>query len=182
MINRDVNYLSWLMSIVCDEDHQNYENLLLHLHNTDFYSVVKRDDNRAEDGVHLRSVFQDQVGYYPNDFGLFRGYDDPCSVLEMMVALSVRCSEDILWDGENNWTPFIFWSMVENLGLLDMDDSNWNEYIFETKIGLFLERKYENDGSGSLFKLDPNLSQIPNNFKKLEIWYQMQHWISEKFE
>ena len=176
MTNFCDDYLSWLMGIVCDEGHQDYTNLLYFLYNTDFYWIVKKDENRAEDGVHLRNVFQDQFGYS------VKRLDDPCTVLEMMVSLSVRCSEDILWDGENNWTPFIFWSMIDNLGLIDSVDSNWNSYLAEAKIGAFLERKYENDGSGGLFKLDPNQSQIPNNFKKMEIWYQMQNWISEKFE
>ena len=174
-INDD--YLNWLKSIVvCDEEHQEYNNLLYFLYEQEFYWSVKGDENRAGDGTHLRSVFCDQFGYLPIRL------DAPCNVLEMMVSLSVRCSEDILWDGETNWTPIIFWSMIENLGLIDSIDSNWNRYFVETKIGIFLERKYENDGSGGLFKLNPSVSQIPKNFKKLEIWYQMQDWIFEKFE
>lgn len=176
MTNLNDNYLNWLEGIVCDEDHQDYKNLLYFLYNTEFIWSVKKDENRAEDGIHLRNVFEDQFGYSGRRLG------DPCSVLEMMISLSVRCSEDILWDGETNWTPFIFWSMIDNLGLIDSIDSNWNQYFVEAKIGIFLERKYENDGSGSLFRLGPKKSQIPNNFKKLEIWYQMQHWISENFE
>ena len=176
MINTKDDYLRWLMGIVCDEEHQNYDKLLYFLYSYEFSWIVKMDENRANDGIHLRNVFCDQFGYYPAVDGA------PCSVLEMMISLSVNCSEDILWDGETNWTPIIFWSMIENLGLSDSTDSNWNRYFVDMKIGVFLERKYENDGSGGLFKLNPSLSQIPKNFKKMEIWYQMQYWISENFE
>lgn len=159
-------YLNWLMNIVIDEEHQYCESIFDILFDREFYWTINMDENRAEDGIHLRKVFEDQTGHMYED-------DGPCNMLEMMVALAVRGSEDILWDGENNWTPFLFWSMVDNLDILECSSI---EDINE-KITRFLDRNYEKNGSGSLFVL----SHFPKNFQKLEIWYQMQYWISENF-
>ena len=165
-------YLSWLMDIVCDEDHRDYTKLLYFLYNTVFYWSVKMDEDRAANGIYLRKTFADQYGYStPN-------LDDPCRVLEMMVSLSINCSEDILSDGINNYTPFVFWSMIDNLGLSGMNDINYNEAYCDEKVHIFLDRKYDENGDGNLFKV----SHFPKNFKNLEIWYQMHYWISENFE
>lgn len=167
-----MEYEDWLMNIVMDVEHSFYYELLDNLFHIEFTWSVKGDENRAADGVHLRTIFCDLKKQYVNIFD-----DDPCNMLEMMVALSVRCSEDILWDGENNWTPYVFWTMIDNLGLHDMVDGVFDEAYVEEKIGIFLSRNYGENGDGSLFVL----SHFPKNFKKLEIWYQMQRWISEHF-
>ena len=42
----------------------------------------------------------------------------PCSVLEMMIALSMRCEEQIMDDPDiGNRTGQWFWDMIDNLGL-----------------------------------------------------------------
>ena len=165
------DYLNWLCGIVCDEGHQDYNELMDILYNTEFHWSVRMDKNRAVDGINLRNVFEDQFG------SSVRSQDDPCSILEMMVALSVRCSEDILWDGETNYTPYVFWTMIDNLGLIDMLDFNINYDEIAQKLENFLDRKYGENGEGSLFRV----SHFPKSWKRLEIWYQMQSWISEQF-
>lgn len=170
------DYKKWLIGMVTDEDHLHYSLLLDYLFDTEFVWTIQGDGNRAEDGIHLRNVYCDSINQ-PTD--IFE--DGPCTVLEMMIALSIRCYEDILWDGENNWTPFIFWSMINNLGLIDSVDCNFNlDYVTE-KIGIFLSRNYDENGVGGLFVCTDNLSHFPKSWKKLEIWYQMQKWISENF-
>ena len=159
------------MGIVCDEGHQDYSILMTCLYETEFYWSVRKDSNRAADGVRLRMIFEDQFGYS------VKNSDDPCNVLEMLVALSVRAAEDILWDGVNNYTPYVFWTMIDNLGLIDMLDFNINYDEIAQKLEIFLDRKYGENGEGSLFRL----SHFPKSWKKLEIWYQMQSWISEQF-
>lgn len=159
-------YQNWLMDIVIDRGHQGYESLLDTLFNTEFYWSVKMDENRAADGIHLRTVFNDQTGYSISDY-------DPCSVLEMMIALAVRGSEDILWDGENNYTPYLFWTMIDNLGLSDCKNRGYNEQYVLENLRIFMDRS----GEISLF----GLSHFPKFAKSLEIWYQMQEWISQEF-
>ncbi|MBP5596945.1 MAG: hypothetical protein J6Y02_16295 [Pseudobutyrivibrio sp.] len=164
------------MGIVTDSDHLNYRYLLDYLFHIEFTWSVKGDENRASDGLHLRSIFEDESGMSLKIFE-----DDPCNVLEMLVALSVRGSENILWDGENNWTPFIFWTMIDNLGLKDCMDGAFNEDYVEHQLLIFLERKYDENGRGGLFLPCPIFVPNPKNFQKLEIWYQMQYWISANF-
>lgn len=160
------------MNIVTDEDHFNYKILLDYLFRIEFIWSVNGDENRAADGLNLRSVYCDQIGIQEDIL-----IDDPCSVLEMMIALAVRGSESILWDGENNWTPYLFWTMIDNLGLEECMDGAFDEaYVYE-KIDIFLARKYDKNGVGGLFQIFPN----PKNFSKMEIWYQMQNWISANF-
>ena len=157
-----------------DEDHQNYLSLLDCLFHIEFTWSVKGDENRSADGIHLRLVYHDK---YEDNYI----YNGPCSVLEMIVALSVRGSEDILWDGENNWTPYLFWTMIDNLGLINNYDGAFNEIYVEQQIGIFLNRNYDENGVGGLFLPPKNLSHFPKSWRKMEIWYQMQNWISDKF-
>lgn len=171
-------YLNWLIGLIVDEEHLQYQELCRYLMSVDFRWSVKMDENRAADGIHLRNVFEDQTGYS------FDMIDAQCTVLEMMVALSVRGAENILWDGINNWTSFIFWTMIENLNLLEYTDDFFyqnNDYQSRElmiKIDNFLDRNYKENGEGGLFIL----SHFPKNFRKLEIWYQMNFWINENFE
>ena len=174
MIDILSDYKNWLMDIVIDENHLHYNELFDFLFNIEFTWSVKGDENRAADGIHLRTVYYDQTGQVVSE-------DIPCNVLEMMVALSVRGSEDILWDGENNWTPFIFWTMVDNLGLIDSVDGAFDYEYVATKIDIFLSRKYSKSGFGGLFLPVPFLSQIPKKWEKTEIWYQMQNWLTANF-
>ena len=182
MINYQLDvYLNWLMGLIEDEGHLNYTELCRYLMSVDFRWSVRMDENRAADGVHLRLVFEDQTGYS------FDNKDAPCTVLEMMIALALRGGEDILWDGENNWTPFIFWTMIENLGLKGYTDEyflenrGYSDYDLEVKINNFLDRNYDKYGHGGLFYVVPKNSHFPKNFQKLEIWYQMAAWINDNF-
>lgn len=170
-------YEDWLMGIVADSDHLDYRYLLDYLFNIEFTWSVDGDENRAADGIHLRSIFEDESQITWRIFN----EDDPCSVLEMMVALSLRGSEDILWDGENDYTPFLFWTMIDNLELTNCTDRAFNESYVEEKIKIFLDRKYDENGRGGLFLPCPIFVPNPKNFSKIEIWYQMQYWINGNF-
>ena len=109
--------------ILCDligmkgpvEDCQYFE-LLYQLYRTEFYSIVPNDDNRALDGVKLR----DKYG--------FPKVDVPCNLFEMLVALAIRCDEDILYNPEygdrsKDW----FWMMMTNIGLNKFRDRSFGE-------------------------------------------------------
>ncbi|MDR1541573.1 MAG: hypothetical protein LBU32_26995 [Clostridiales bacterium] len=78
--------------------------------------------NRAEDGIDLRYRF----GYehrYENP--MIATYLDrrPSSVLEMPVALSMRCKESIMDDPDAcDRTGRCLWNMIANLGLGSLND------------------------------------------------------------
>jgi hypothetical protein len=182
MINHQLDlYLNWLIGLVIDEEHSNYTELCGYLMSVDFRWSVPMDENRASDGVHLRLTFMDQTGYS------FDNLDAPCTVLEMMIALALKVSENVLWDGTNNWTPFIFWTMVENLDLLCYDNNYfWKMHgrigqDLEAKIDNFLDRKYDKNGKGGLFLPTQKNFAIPKKWDQMEVWYQCAEWLNENF-
>ena len=75
-----------------------------------------------------------------------------CSVLEMMVALALRCEETIMDDPKyGNRTKQWFWEMIKSLGLKNANDRLFDEDTFNRIMGQFLHRQYSRDGKGGLF-------------------------------
>jgi len=121
----------------------------------------KRDKNRLEDGLDLRHRFDPD--YTPDELNR-----DP-SVLEVMIALAFRIEETIMDNPEaGDRTAQWFWGMVTNMGLGGMFDDNYSEEYVDWAITRMLERKYEPDGKGGLFRVRNN----PRDLRKVEIWDQ----------
>lgn len=172
-------YFHWMYQLVCNDNdrvRRPYYRLFDMLHTIDFACLLEMDCNRAEDGVDLRYRF----GYehhYDNPIIASLLDDRPCSVLEMMVALALRCEEDIMDDPEiGNRTGEWFWDMIFNLGLFGMDDSRLNADYVEAVILRFLNHEYEADGRGGLFRL----KNCDKDLRGVEIWYQMCWYLNEK--
>ena len=153
-------YFEWLYNIVCGNRYNGditYRKLLAQLHAVPFRYVIPKDRNRASDGLDLR-----------NRAGL--NVSGPCSVLEMMIALSIRCEEDYMDDPVmGNRTAQWFWNMITNLGLGDMYDNRYDERTVAKIIDIFLDRRYSSDGTGSLFKI----RGCQYDMREVEIWHQM---------
>lgn len=163
-------YFDWMCGLVCDrKKKQNYETLLRYLHSIPFRAIHPMDENRGEDGIDLRNRF----GYLENvpDEKIERYLmGRPCSVLEMIVALAVRCEESIMDDPDyDNRTAKWFWEMIRNLGLGEMDEDNFCESYVEETIDRLLNREYGPDGEDGLFYI-PGCSE---DLREVEIWYQM---------
>jgi hypothetical protein len=126
------------------------------------------DANRYEDGIDLRYRF----GYAENiGSTLIADYldDRPCSVLEMLIALSIRLEEHIMNDPAiGDRTGQWFWNMIANLGLGSMDDAKFDRKCAEDIIQRFLNRDYERDGKGGLFTIE----HCKEDLRNVEIWYQ----------
>lgn len=171
-------YFQWMYRLMCDGRYNkkaSYRNLLLKLYETPFEYFIPLDGNRAEDGIDLRYRFGREKKY--SDAVIAAHLDiRPCSILEMMVALAIRCEEHIMEDDElGDRTGQWFWNMIVSLGLGSMDDRRYNpEYVDET-IERFLTRNYERNGKGSLFTVEHSHSDMRN----IEIWYQMCLYIGE---
>lgn len=134
----------------------------------DFTYQLAMDGNRFEDGIELRYRFGYENGY---DSAMIVNYldDSPCSVLEMLIALSIRLEEHIMDDPEiGNRTGQWFWNMITNLGLGSMDDRKFNENHVKNIVTRFLDRQYKPDGRGGLFRLE----NCHYDLRKVEIWYQ----------
>ena len=103
----------------------------------------------------------------------------PCSVLEMMLALSIRCEEHIMDDPEiGNRTGEWFWIMIVNLGLGSMDDTRYDEEYVDDILDKFLNREYDADGTGGLFPVrNPRYAQY--DLRNVDIWYQLNWYLQE---
>lgn len=166
-------YFDWLCELVDSKrfsKHVSYRKLLMHLHNIEFTWIIPLDDNRADDGVQLRRKF----ALRRNDITLRRYLTGPCSVLEMMVALAVRCEEWIMDDTQmGNRAGQWFWGMIHNLGLSPMTDSKFDRDFIDDVIARFLNRDYEPDGRGGLF----TIRNCSEDLRTVEIWCQLSWYL-----
>lgn len=158
-------YFEWLYNLVCEKRYSNrfrFRKLFMHLHRTEFIYSIKRDRNRAEDGKTLRYRF----GEY---------FEGPCSVLEMIIALAIRCEEDIMDDaGIGDRTCQWFWGMIHNLGLGSMTDERYDRGVVDEAVERFLTRTYDYDGRGGLF----TVKDTDRDLRNIEIWVQMLWYIN----
>ena len=161
-------YFEWLFNLVCEGRFAkdiSFRRLLIYLHTTEFIYPLRRDESRAEDGVDLRYRFSKTFNYDE-----LPEVGSPCSVLEMMVALALRCEEAIMDDPQyggrmQQW----FWGMITNLGLGYMTDEEFDRHLVDSIIQKFLKRDYEPDGTGGLF----TVKDSGHDLRRFEIWYQM---------
>ena len=171
-MRKTYEYFTWLVNKVDGEKSGRME--LLHtLFLKPFYGYFKNDANRAEDGIELREEYYYETG----EHALYDwdSYAEQCSILEMIIALAIRCDAEITYDFEEAKPGVMFWKMIDNLGLIDVTDSNYDETYVNYVIEKFLTRKYDKDGYGSLFYI-PGTDK---DMRGLEIWYQMQEYLIE---
>lgn len=180
-MNRDIlknEYFDWMYDLVCYRKYcgrLSYRKLLAYLNNRDFIYILDMDGNRAEDGIDLRYRFAYEHNY---DYPMVTTYldDRPCSVLEMMVALAIRCEDSIMADSDiGNRTSLWFWNMIKSLGLDHMSDANFDKDAADEIIDRFLDREYEPNGKGGLFTIE----HCKYDLRSVDIWYQMMFYLDE---
>ena len=92
-------YFEWMYQLVCDDFNKrlSFRKLLARLYDADFEYSLPMDENREADGIRLRYRFGQECSY--DDRIIATCLDNrPCSILEMMIALSLRCDDFILID------------------------------------------------------------------------------------
>lgn len=167
------DYFEWLSDIVCKNRFSkevSYRKLLMLLHNIEFTYSMPMDDNRAQDGIDLRYRFSCDRNL-PSAMTYLKG---PCSVLEMMIALAIRCEETIMDDPERgNRTGQWFWGMISSLGLRTMIDDRIDKAFVLDRIEHFLNRDYEPNGEGGLF----TIRHCNRDLRGVEIWGQLMLYL-----
>lgn len=167
-------YFNWLCEVVKtpDGDSRSFTQLLAKLYATDFEYIIGRDANRFADGIELRYRFGNEKNIPEATIACVLDIS-PCSVLEMMTALAICCEEDIMQNPDlGNRVPLWFWNMVESLGLIPYDDTNFDEQSVSFILHLFMKRRYQMNGAGGLF----TFKNPPRDMRGVEIWYQAMWW------
>ena len=96
--------------------------------------------------------------------------DNPCSILEMMIALAIRCEEQIMdnpkyGDRTGQW----FWGMIISLGLGNMDNRNFDIKYVNDILENFIHHRYDPTGKGGLF----TIRDTRYDMRRMEIWRQL---------
>lgn len=156
-------YFEWMCRFV-QKGHSSFRKLLRKLDSMEFTYILPKDENRAEDGISFRWRF---ANLYDDPYFIMDCLSRPCSVFEMILALAMRCEEDIMDNAEygcrvNQW----FWRMIVNLGLGSMTDNNFDEEYVESVVNRFLRREFEPDGKGGLF----TIKNCKTDLRHVEIW------------
>ena len=166
-------YFNWIEKLISNDEIEasDYRKLLLFLNDIPFSYIIPMDDNRIADGIDLRYRFgyETKVSYAQ----VVKCLDiKSASVLEVMVALSLRIEEQFI-DGDDvgKW----FWIMINNLGLGNYKDLYFNKAEVDRIIKKFIERDYNKNGSGGLFITKDTTKDMRN----IEIWDQMHLYLNE---
>ena len=166
-------YFSWIEKLISNDEMKASDSgkLISLLNDIQFDYLIPMDDNRIADGIDLRYRF----GYDTEiPYAQIATYLDirPASVLEVMVALSLRIEEQFI-DGDDvgNW----FWIMIANLGLDEYKDLYFNKAEVDRIVKKFLKRDYEKNGRGSLFITNDRNKDM----RQIEIWDQMHLYLNE---
>lgn len=171
-------YYDWLRDTVCGEwspREVSFHRLMMYLFNADYIPACEMDDSREKDGINLRYRFADEISvpYAEIDKRFDRV---PCSMLEMMVALSIRIEEHIMEDiSAGNRVGQWFWNMIVSLGLGSMDDKRFDEHRAEYIIDRFMRRDYQPNGQGGLF----TVMNTTEDMRSIDIWYQLMQYLNE---
>ena len=176
---RDEKYLAWLCGLLGIKDISCHPNgvLLRLLYGIEFHltdPVIGHDDNRVSDAYSLRGDYLD------SDLNceipvIFMGAP---SVLEVLIALSLRIDDDVMYNGELRASKW-FWIMISNLKMMDFtNESNgvtWSPRDVTAIIDIWMNRCYDFNGNGGLFPL----KYTAFDQREVEIWYQMQSYFEE---
>lgn len=171
-----MTYFEWLIFLICQNDRErvSYQKVFKQMLETDFIPIVHNDENRAADGVNLRLLFEDETGETCEKFG-------ECSILEMMVALALRCENDIMYDpDEGDRTSVWFWEMMDNLGLSEMTNENFDGRFVKRVLDILNRREYSRNGEGGLFYVHDIGAGY--DMRTTELWYQLMYWLNTHFQ
>ena len=181
MTKREIktDYFHWLCEIICvDQGEESFWFLAKALHNIPYFWTVPNDDNRGMDGLRLRDEYVDD-----NPCNGIAGviFNEPCTMLEMLVGLARRIEETMAEPGKDDQTPKWFWEMMENSTLDLYTDALYSDMNGERDVPKIvmdiLDRRYKRDGKGGLFPLKfPKKDQ-----RRVEIWYQMSTYLVENY-
>ena len=165
----NVRYFDYMQKLAGGDEEDIF--LLRVLHNYEFRYSLPMDGNRAEDGINLRYRFGHDSGIPMSVVASLLDIR-PCSVLEMLISLALRCEEHIMSNSDfGDRTSYWFWGMISNMGISPSDDIDRIKFA----VRRFLDREYEPSGEGGLF----TLRRHERDLRTVEIWQQLMWYLSE---
>ena len=168
-----MTYFDWLVYQIAPDfaKRDRYIDLFFALYSAEFFWVIPRDKNRASDGLDLRDRYERETGLYADLYG-------PCNCLELFVALAIRCENELMYDPDfGDRTEQWFWMILENLGLDREDNLHFDFDETDDILYRFMNREYGIGGKYCAFPCKKSLSVL----KKMELAYQMNYFLKEKF-
>ena len=169
-----ISYFAWLCKRVSVED--KYTRMCMRLHQTPFVLMNEKDRNRISDGLYLRTVFENETGFKVDGSMA----DGLCTVLELLVALAIRCENDIMGDPDKeDQTDRWFRIMIYNLGLDQFENERYDGSKIDDILLKWMSLKYSSRGIGSPFPLAVGKK---TDQRKVEIWYQLQGYLAKNYE
>lgn len=149
-----------------------WHTLLKELHNTPFLYADELDGNRCKDGQELRKIFTMDTGSDGRFLLPLR-----CTCLEVLIGLGMRLEGLV----ENITVSEFVVQLLDNLGLLDLDDVNFYENEGRKRVEITMQyamfNKVPTDGYGELFPLNGEYTMRKNN----NIWYRMNAYMLENY-
>lgn len=182
----DELYFEWITSIVIPDKNikHSYYKLLELLHNIDYEYSNPLDQNRESDGKDLRYHFAYRAKLPESVIQENLVKRNGCSVLEMLIALSFKIEEEIMYDPtKGDRTSEWFGLMLYNLGLTEFSDQNWIYGITDNNVYSIVKRFLDNDidpyGNGGLFIFKK--PKTDGSIRSADIWTQANWYISETY-
>lgn len=172
-------YFDWLCrKVKIEPGRMNYITMAKELHKALYRPGENNlDGNRAMDGLQLRVDFMNNHGQLGTSTNR-----KACTMFEFLIALARRMA--FLMGNEENphRTAHFFWIMIKNIGLDKLNDNRYpflhGDFRIQDAVDRVLFRTYDPDGKGGLFPL----KHPPCDMRTVEIWYQMQLWLTENSE
>ena len=159
-----------------DEEAKTYNFLSMELIKLPFRYTHPMDENRWQDGMNLRQDFTYETEkFLDSSSGILPG----CSFLEMLVALSCKCENQIMRNIDiGNRTKKWFYMMLKCLDFYKMTNKNWQfEYSEEVKnkgnegkIFHFKTKKVENEEIWKQLMVYLRENYIENDVEGLELY------------
>lgn len=180
----DKHYLCWLMNQIHIEGGgpDGYSRLCEVLQDCAFFTIVRMDENRREEGMSLRNEAESDMAF-GGDIRIEQPFVYTCSMMEIIVVMARRMNYEML-DSEyeadiGKWAIELF----SNAGLsgftnsvFDSDDNAKNEA--EAVVKDIVYHRYGFDGEGGLFPLkQPKYDQ-----RTTELLTQMNNYLAENYD
>lgn len=159
-------YFHWLLKFIgngfCRKN--SYFELLEYLFNTEFCWSIPMDENRAADGIELRRRFVMDCDEDPEASYLY--LSGPASVLEVLIALSIRMEYIARGSIDLSKSSQWFWGMIKSLSIFDCYDGCFDA----DKVTYFLDGWFDARSEISIF---------PDG--EGELWHQAMKFLSDLF-